>query len=391
MSTLTRGWCPSLYEPMESGDGLLVRVKPSAGTLSAIQAHRLADAATRFGSGVIELTNRANLQIRGLSESSVPAFAALVAAQGLASGDPAAEQRRNVIVSPLYGCDPGVTEATLAVALSLERMLADDITLAGLPGKFGVTVDSGGALPVARAPGDILLQLRGDEVLVSLDGDAAACAVTDGVAAVRRLIQAFLDLGPARRMRDLPASRVFATAGLTPDCKAWDSAPGRSVGMLPGAFGVGLSFGQMGATALHALADCADNYGNGTLRLTPWRSMVLPGPHTAPDLPDGLITDPDDPALSISACAGQPACPRATVAARRDAAWLARAGVATGRVIHVSGCAKGCAHPRPATVTLVGADGAYGVVWGGKADAVPSVCGLSIAEIADLLRTGTAS
>jgi precorrin-3B synthase len=366
-------------------------VKPSAGTLSAIQAHRLADAATRFGSGVIELTNRANLQIRGLSESSVAAFAALVAAQGLASGDAAAERRRNVIVSQLCGCDPGVAAATLGVALSLERMLADDTTLAGLAGKFGVTVDGGGALPVARAPGDILLQLRGDEVLVSLDGDTAACAVTDGVATVRRLIRAFLKLSPARRMRDLPASRVFAAAGLMPDCSAWASVTGSSVGVLPGAFGIGLAFGQIDAAALHALADTADHHGDGTLRLTPWRSILLPGLHTAPDLPDGLITNPDDPALAIAACAGQPACPRATVSTRRDAAWLARAGVAGGRIIHVSGCAKGCAHPRPAAVTLVGADGAYGVVWGGKADAAPSVCGLSIAEIADLLRTGTAS
>jgi precorrin-3B synthase len=188
-------------------------------------------------------------------------------------------------------------------------------------------------------------------------------------------------------MRDLPAERVFATAALVPDCVVWNSPPGRrSVGPLSGAFGIGIAFGQMDVAALHALADCAQR-GNGELRLTPWRTVALPGLHAAPDLPEGLITDPDDPVLSISACAGAPACPRASVATRRDAAWLARSGAATGRTVHVSGCAKGCAHPRVADVTLVGAEGAYGVVWGGRADAEPSRRGLSIGAIADLLRT----
>ena len=30
-----KGWCPTLLSPMQSGDGWLARVKPSAGTLSA--------------------------------------------------------------------------------------------------------------------------------------------------------------------------------------------------------------------------------------------------------------------------------------------------------------------------------------------------------------------
>jgi precorrin-3B synthase len=382
---MIRGWCPSLYEPMESGDGLLARVKPPLGTLSAAQAHLLADAAAHFGNGVIELTNRANLQIRGLRDPS--GFAAYIATHALASPDPAAERRRNVISSPLAGCDPDVANATAALAEALARMLTDDTSLAALPGKFGIAIDGGGALPVWHTPHDILLQLRGDEMRVSVNGDPAACTVTDGVAAIRCLIAAFLTLGPAKRMRDLPAARVFAAAGFIPDCTIWDGPSKRPVGPLPGAFGIGVAFGQTDTAALHALADCAERHGDGTMRHTPWRGVVLPGVLAAPDLPEGLSTDPDDPVLSISACAGAPACPRASVATRRDAAWLVRSGALAGRSVHVSGCAKGCAHPRPADVTLVGAEGAYGVVWGGRADAVPSRRGLSIGGIADLLRT----
>ena len=64
-----KGWCPTLLSPMQSGDGWLARVKPSAGMLSAEAARLIADAARRHGNGHIDLTSRANLQIRGLSAS----------------------------------------------------------------------------------------------------------------------------------------------------------------------------------------------------------------------------------------------------------------------------------------------------------------------------------
>ena len=64
-----KGWCPTLLSPMQSGDGWLARVKPSAGVLSAAAARLIADAARRHGNGHIDLTSRANLQIRGLSAS----------------------------------------------------------------------------------------------------------------------------------------------------------------------------------------------------------------------------------------------------------------------------------------------------------------------------------
>jgi precorrin-3B synthase len=64
MTALRKGWCPTLLSPMQSGDGWLARVKPSAAKLSASQARIVADAARRYGNGHIDLTSRANLQIR---------------------------------------------------------------------------------------------------------------------------------------------------------------------------------------------------------------------------------------------------------------------------------------------------------------------------------------
>ncbi|MEO1579176.1 MAG: cobalamin biosynthesis protein CobG, partial [Pseudomonadota bacterium] len=65
---MVKGWCPGAHRPMMSGDGLLVRVRPHDGRVDAQTAHGLADLAERFGNGILDLTSRANLQIRGVRE-----------------------------------------------------------------------------------------------------------------------------------------------------------------------------------------------------------------------------------------------------------------------------------------------------------------------------------
>ena len=63
-----KGWCPGALRPMRSGDGLVVRVRPRAGRLDATQANCIAELAERYGNGLIDLTSRANFQIRGVSD-----------------------------------------------------------------------------------------------------------------------------------------------------------------------------------------------------------------------------------------------------------------------------------------------------------------------------------
>ena len=67
-----KGWCPGALRPMQSGDGLIVRVRPCCGAFSLEQARGLADLARRLGNGHIDLTRRANLQLRGLVEERLP-------------------------------------------------------------------------------------------------------------------------------------------------------------------------------------------------------------------------------------------------------------------------------------------------------------------------------
>ena len=102
------------------------------------------------------------------------------------------------------------------------------------------------------------------------------------------------------------------------------------------------------------------------LRVTPWRMLLIEGIDAMPDLP-GLITQPDDPLLRVIACTGAPglpARPRSRRARWRDR-W--RRSLPTEVVLHVSGCAKGCAHPGAAAFTLTAQDGGFDLIRDGHA------------------------
>ena len=403
---LRKGWCPSLFEPMESGDGLIVRLKPRAATIGADAARAIADAALRHGNGIVELTNRANLQLRGARAETVAPIAAMATRLRLAHAEPAVERIRSVMASPLGPDDATAAFDSHALATDLERMLEREVGLVALPAKFGFLVDGGGILPLDGVVADIALRPAADGVRIELaDSDVAiGCAAADAVSATRRLTHAFLSLGQrthghVRRMRDLVrlagAAAVFAEAGLD---AADIESPTRGPTPQPigthrfaesrAALGFGLPFGQIDAHGLAALAELAELFGDGTLRTTPWRALLIVGvaAEGTGGLADrvrrlGLITDPADPRRVIAACPGRPACGNATVQTRADGARLAGylgAGVVAAVSVHVSGCAKGCAHPGPAALTLVGAEGRYDLVIDGRAGDPPVATGLGL-------------
>ena len=99
---------------------------------------------------------------------------------------------------------------------------------------------------------------------------------------------------------------------------------------------------------------------------------------------EGLVTRADDPLLRVVACTGAPACPEAQVETRRLAASLAP-HLAPDTRVHVSGCAKGCAHPNASDITLVGTPQGLDLVRDGSPRDVPVQRGLTIADVRALV------
>ncbi|MDP2375521.1 precorrin-3B synthase [Reyranella sp.] len=381
-----KGWCPGVLRPMQSGDGLIARVRPWCGAFGLDEARGLADTAQRFGNGHIDLTRRANLQIRGLSETSVLGLQDAMERLGLVDRDAEVEAGRNIMVSPLTGLDPAEVDVR-PVARTLASLLARDAALYDLPSKFGFLVDGGGTVSIAQERADISLKALGQTMAVGLDTPAGtdwigSTSFDDAARAAVAIARAFVGLArEGGRVRDLGEERfgqlrAVARKGLGPVGDGVSSKPKRLIGVGRLVVGVAAPFGRLEAPQLHRFAALAEEVGATDIRLSPWRALyvgarddaaaqaLMKGAHEI-----GLIVEASDPILRIDACPGAPACRSSSVDTRRIARRLA-ASAFTGSV-HVSGCAKGCARSAPAALVLVGEQGRYNVIRNGTTRDVP--------------------
>lgn len=369
-----QGWCPGALQPMRAGDGWVVRVRPPGGRLTQAQAAGIAALATQHAADAIELTGRANLQLRGVSDAAYPPLLAGLQALGLVDSEVSAESRRNLLVTPFWAEGDGTT--TLAVALAAALGQGD---APALPAKFGFALDTG-PLPVMRAaPADIRIERSGDAYRVYADGFAtgARAGADEVVPLALSLAQWFIDTTASRTGRQRMAALAATDAQLPPRF-ADLAVPSASayqprLGAVTQGLLVGFEFGQLSASTLTALSALAP------MRLTPWRSLLIEGIDQLPDLPD-LITRTDDKRLRLSACTGAPACAQAAGVTRPLARALA-ASLPAGKTLHVSGCTKGCAHPSAALTVVATRDG-YDLIHHGNAASPPDARGLSPSALA---------
>jgi precorrin-3B synthase len=370
-----KGWCPSAYRPMQSGDGLVVRVRPRGGRLSSAQAWGIADLAERHGNGLIDLTGRANLQIRGVSTANHAPLLDALASHGLIDPDEDTETQRNIVVAPFWN----EGDDTCSLAAELEQVLAG-MSL-GLPAKFGFAIDCGRERVMSLAPADIRIERGADGgLIVRADGSSLGRTVerAEAVATTLSLATWFVTCGGAKDGRGRMAAHIASGAKL-PDALAGQAAPAPAISPpAPGLCGdralVALAFGQLQSTTLKFLGRLAP-----ALRITPWRMILIEGLSEMPRH-DGLVTRADDSILRVVACTGAPACPQAYAETRALAAALAPI-LPADTSLHVSGCAKGCAHPGTSSITLVGTGDGFDLVRDGCTRDIPTMHGLDPATM----------
>jgi precorrin-3B synthase len=357
---------------MQSGDGLVVRIRPPLGRLTPAQAAAIADAAVAHGNGIIDLSARANLQLRGVTEASHPRLIDDLRAQGLIDPDIETESLRNLIVTPFRD------DETLALAATLTAALA---RMPRLPGKFGFALDNGPRPVLSAASADIRVERSADgRLILRPDGCALGQPVSDLAEDAVAMAEWFVANGGVSNGRGRMAA-LIARAVTPPGCSEMpaEPLPEPKPGLHADGALVALAFGQMRAETLAAIAALGHE-----VRPTPWRMLFLVGATTLPSIP-GLIGDDTDPILRVTACTGAPACPQALGETRSLARALA-ASLAPGESLHVSGCAKGCAHPGPADLTLTATADGYDLVRNGRAADTPVVTDLSATAALDHLK-----
>lgn len=385
--------CPGLLRIVQALDGGICRVKLPGGVLAASQARSIAEAAQRFASGVLELTNRSNLQIRGVrAESEHDLIRALLAAN-LGPSVLDADDVRNLMLSPAAGLDPQQHMDTRPLADALLALLQNNSALHVLSAKFAIQLDGGESLCMLEHPHDLWLRaLPGAPQLIfglagcPIDKPLGMVAAANAVQLVEAILLTFLECaGPEQsRMRQLlesiPADELvrrvqarlpFAISPVAVECQRQIPAAAPPIGIIAqrqaelAMVAASAPLGRISAEQLGAVAELAQRHADGSLRLTPWQGLLIPNVqiHEADNVlaaltQVGLLTNRAAPLPNLIACTGSAGCARGLADTKHDALVLAACLQQHDArpQVHLSGCSRSCAaaHVAPYTLLAVG-------------------------------------
>jgi sulfite reductase beta subunit-like hemoprotein len=353
--------CPGSLALHEAQDGWLARVRVPGGRLRAPQLSALARAAA-LGNGLVDLTSRANVQLRGLPSEAGDELADLLWRGGLLPS-PAHDRVRNVLASPVGGRHAAAVAFTDSVVDEIDALLCADPALASLPGRFLFAVDDGSGLALDQ-PADVTLVARSpEEFELGLGGWTAGVGdAHDAVAAA----SAFLSLagGRAWRIWELPDGPAAVARQLGRKL-AWGLAAPACAPLVPGT--ESQRDGRAAVTALAPLGsldgEVLDAIGQ-ELRIATSRTVTLVDVEPA-DVADvegrlvalGLVLDSDSGWLGLTACAGLGRCPKARLDVRAAAAVRAAARGGESPAEHWAACGRRCGERPRQPIAVAASDG----------------------------------
>jgi ferredoxin-nitrite reductase len=387
--------------PNQDAFMLRLRLRLPGGILSSYQANGLCAVAERYGGGYLHVTTRANLQIREIGAAHPIAVLAAVDELGLTSRGAGADNIRNLTGSPAAGIDPQELIDTRPLTRELYHYILNHRELYGLPRKFNIAFDGGGRLSVladtndigfaavrvgagnAVQPGIYFRMLLGgitghgvfarDSGVLLLPPEVMPAAIA--------IIRLFIDHGDrtdrkrarlhylierwgiekclAEAAAHLPFTWRVATLDICEPRGPIDKHG--HIGVHPQSqpglcyVGAALPVGRLEAPQLRGLADIAEHYGSGTLRLTVWQNLLIS------DIPEarigeavaaiealGLVTSASAIRGGVVACTGNFGCKFALSDTKRHGLALidhldTRVALDQSINIHLTGCPNSCA------------------------------------------------
>ena len=380
---------------------MMCRLRIPGGVLKSYQAEAIALAAETYGGGYVDITTRANLQIREIAGKHMLALLTDLHEAGIVPRGSGADNIRNVTGNPTCGIDANEFYDVLPLCRQLHHHILHDRNLYGLPRKFNVAFDGGNTVASLEDTNDIGLKAvqvydghnieAGVYFRVALGGISGHGDLArdtglllkpeECLPVVTAMIHVYIangDRGNRKRARlkyvlDAWGFEKFLaeTQKLLPftlrrlpesDCRfapPIDKAahlgirPQRQAGLRY--IGVDVPVGRLTVSQLRGLASLASRFGSGTLRLTVWQNLLIS------DIPEtrlndalkalgdlGLTSEPDPIQAGLVACTGAESCVFGMAPTKSTAlaisAWL------RGRIrldqpvnIHLTGCSHSCA------------------------------------------------
>jgi ferredoxin-nitrite reductase len=402
--------CPDIYHPAVARDGLLTRLRIPGGVLNVAQCVAIEQLLAATGLDYIQVTNRANLQLRALTKDLDPSVLTALTDCGLAAGDRAVDGIRNIMLSPTAGIDSQELIDVRSLSAAWHDYLTDRSELGILSTKFSVGFDGGGSVGIVDRPNDITLLAVSDrefDLYLGI-GESGSAPIPVGVslgvdeclpmlAAIAQTYRQGIELFGGNAPRKLRLRDVINHWGLTGFSEIVQREFAGSsrfifknldrefaVARADGNFhlgvhqqsqpdryylGIVLPLGRWNRAQVKGLGEIAARYRSGAIRLTPWQNIILPDLKSA-DLERvqvlttelGLIHTANHPSSLLRACAGSSGCQFGATDTQRDAIDLSNYLAANFTLdrpvsIHFSGCDKSCAQHDRAEITLWGVEG----------------------------------
>ena len=404
--------CPGLFYNTLAQDGFLCRLRIPGGMINSQQFEAIADISDHYGGGYIDVTNRANIQIREIKQGINIQVLEKLQALGLASTNASVDHIRNIMTSPTAGIDTQELIDTRPLVKAWEKYITAHSHLSQLSAKFSVCFDGGGKISVKDRPNDIILaaELINSNInwrLYLSYGEKGEPAKDTGIllkpveiiAVLAALAETYLKhidinnrckprlreiinyitiekyLHQVKEKLDPNIFNFEFNLEKPPLCASASLREKNLIGIhsqrQSGLYYIGivLALGRLETYQIRGLAHIAKKYGDDNIRLTPWQNLILS------DIPQnqiievekeitnlGLNCSPTDIKSFLVACSGKRGCGAAATETKDDALHLAKylenlMILDCSVNIHFSGCSKSCAQHTQADITLLGLAG----------------------------------
>jgi len=401
-----------LFYVAPAQDSFMCRLRIPNGILSGYQAKGLADLAERWGGGFADITTRANLQIRAIKPPGIVELLEGLQELGLTSRGAGADNIRNLTGSPTAGIDPQELIDTRPLVRALHHTILNHRELYGLPRKFNIAFDGGGAVSVledtndigfaavkvpagAPAPGGVYFRMllggitghgdfaRDTGVLLTPDeclGAAVAVvrvfiAEGDRTDRKRARLKYVLDAWGAEKFvaaveqeRGAPFTRLPLAVCLPRGPVAKHGHVGVHAQRQEGLryVGIAVPVGRLSAAQLRGLGALAERFPGAGLRLTVWQNLILS------DVPETRLGEVENALAALGlgtrasairgalvACTGNTGCKFAATDTKGQAMILAehlerRVALDQPVNIHLTGCPNSCAQHKVSDIGLLG-------------------------------------